>query len=127
MNVEFYYEKTKYTMYVSIVGAGLNIFLNYIMIPQYGYAAAGYTTMVCYILFAAGHYALCKVLLHRNGVVKNVFNSKMFFAVSCVLALWTFALNWIYPYIWLRYCILGIVFVCALNKRKKLALLFGLQ
>ena len=30
VNIEFYYEKTKYVMYVTVVLAGLNIVLNYI-------------------------------------------------------------------------------------------------
>ena len=36
VNIEFYYEKTKYVMYVTVVLAGLNIVLNYIGIKYLG-------------------------------------------------------------------------------------------
>ena len=52
---EFYYEKTKPVMVCSILSAGLNIFLNYLFIPQYGYLAAGYTTLVCYLFNSIMH------------------------------------------------------------------------
>lgn len=52
----FYYEKTKLIMYASVIGAVLNIVLNYIFIGFFGYYAAGYTTLVCYIAYAIGHY-----------------------------------------------------------------------
>lgn len=40
VNVEFYFEKTKYVMFVSIFGAAINILLNYIFIPKFGFIAA---------------------------------------------------------------------------------------
>ena len=43
VNIEFYFEKTKYVMYVSVLGAALNVFLNWVFITKYGYIAAGYT------------------------------------------------------------------------------------
>ncbi len=50
-NIEFYYEKTKFVMVASCSGALLNILLNYIFIGLYGYYAAGYTTLICYMVF----------------------------------------------------------------------------
>lgn len=52
----FYFEKTKFVMLASVIGAVLNIALNYICINLYGYKAAGYTTLVCYIIYCLGHY-----------------------------------------------------------------------
>ena len=39
VNIEFYYEKTKYVMYVTVVLAGLNIVLNYIGIKICGFSS----------------------------------------------------------------------------------------
>ena len=52
----FYYEKTRFIMFASVIGAIVNIALNYIFIPQFGYIAAGYTTLFCYIIYGLGHY-----------------------------------------------------------------------
>ena len=53
---EFYFERTKFIMTASIIGAVLNIVLNYIFLRLFGYYAAGYTTLVCYMVYAIGHY-----------------------------------------------------------------------
>ena len=47
--VEFYYEQTTKIMYASVVTAGLNIILNAIFIKLFGFIAAGYTTLACYV------------------------------------------------------------------------------
>ena len=52
----FYYEKTKVIMIASVFGAMLNLILNYIFIKMFGYIAAGYTTLVCFIVYAIVHY-----------------------------------------------------------------------
>lgn len=53
---EFYYEKTLFIATATVTGALLNIILNYLFIPVWGYYAAGYTTLVCYIIYAVAHY-----------------------------------------------------------------------
>lgn len=53
--VEFYYGATKFVMIASSIGALLNIILNAIFIPRYGFIAAGYTTLVCYLVFMVMH------------------------------------------------------------------------
>ncbi|MTB64708.1 oligosaccharide flippase family protein [Streptococcus sp. zg-86] len=52
----FYYEKTKFIMLASITGAIVNIVLNYVFIKIFGYIAAGYTTLLCYIIYSICHY-----------------------------------------------------------------------
>ena len=52
----FYYEKTVFIMAASMAGAILNILLNYVFIGQFGYIAAGYTTLICYAVYVAAHY-----------------------------------------------------------------------
>lgn len=48
----FYYEKTKFVMIASVTGAILNIILNFIFIRLFGYRAAGYTTLACYMIYS---------------------------------------------------------------------------
>ena len=58
----FYYEKTGYIMLASVVGAALNVLLNWIFINKYGYTAAGYTTLVCYVAYSIAHYIMMKIV-----------------------------------------------------------------
>ena len=54
----FYYEKTHMIMMASVVGAVLNVVLNYMFINLFGYQAAGYTTLACYMVYAFAHYLI---------------------------------------------------------------------
>ena len=57
-NVEFYYKKNKFIAYASMIGAVLNLVLNYFGIKLFGYIAPGYTTLICYIVFGIAHYSV---------------------------------------------------------------------
>lgn len=65
-NVEFYYEKTKFIMFASLISAVTNIVLNYIFIPMFGYYAAGYTTLFCYAVYAAFHYGFMRRICKKQ-------------------------------------------------------------
>jgi O-antigen/teichoic acid export membrane protein len=54
----FYYEQTRLIMLASMGGAVLNIILNYFRIQMFGYMAAAYTTLLCFILYDVFHYTL---------------------------------------------------------------------
>ena len=45
-----YYKKTKYIMWSLIIGGSVNLGLNFIFIPKYGYFAAAITTLIGYIV-----------------------------------------------------------------------------
>ena len=66
-NVEFIYEKTSFVFPISLLGALLNIILNLIFIPLYGYGAAAYTTLVSYMIVALCHYLVTLMILKRNA------------------------------------------------------------
>lgn len=58
--IEYFYSKTKFIAMGTMLAAGVNIILNYIFIPRYGYIAAAYTTLVTYILYFFFHYYFAK-------------------------------------------------------------------
>ena len=66
-NVEFIYEKTKFVFPITVIGAGLNIILNFIFIPLFGYGAAAYTTLISYAIVAVCHYLVTLLILKRNA------------------------------------------------------------
>ena len=72
INVEFYYEEKKMLIYGSIGAAILNIIMNYIFIPAYGFVAAGYTTLMSYIVFA---------LSKKRQLIDNLYNYKGLFLI----------------------------------------------
>lgn len=77
INVEFYYEEKKMLIYGSVIAAILNIFLNYMLIPIFGFVAAGYTTLVSYIVFAVSNCYTMRLILKKRCLPDNMYNYKL--------------------------------------------------
>lgn len=125
VNVEFYFEKTKYTMYVSVCGAVINIVLNWIFINKYGYIAAGYTTVVCYVLFAIGHYLLYNYLNRKYLNNISIIRGKFIFMVSCILMGLMFLTLLLYKYTYIRYIVIAVIVIWGIHERKKMLSIFN--
>ena len=111
-NIEFYYEKTVFASIVSVIAALINIVLNYIFIKQYGYQAAGYTTLVCYILFAFTHYLNYRRTCKINPVVAGIYDTKQILKLSILGIIMMFLCLLLYRWIIVRYVVLfGFIFL----------------
>lgn len=118
-NVVYYYKKPKYVMFASVGATTLNIVLNYIFIPRFGYVAAGYTTIFCYIVQAAADY-----LALRHVVHEKIYNMRYLGMLSLgviVIALIS-PLSYGRPLV--RYSIAGAMLIFAVVFRRRLIKLF---
>ncbi len=88
--VEFYYGNSKVIMFISCFGAAFNVILNWLLIPVWGYIAAGYTTLMSYILFACGHLTVSTYVAKRRGV-GHVYDIK-FILITFLMMLATMTL-----------------------------------
>jgi O-antigen/teichoic acid export membrane protein len=115
---EFYYEKTNFIMLASVCSAIVNIVLNYIFIGIFGYYAAGYTTLLCYIIYAASHYCFMKKVCREcmDGVV--VYNTKILVCISGVFCGLGFMFLFTYKMIVVRYILVIILSAVLMWKRK---------
>lgn len=59
-NVEQFYKKTVGMAIATTISAIVNVALNYIFIPKYGYGAAAYTSLVGYFLLFIIHFGIVK-------------------------------------------------------------------
>ena len=84
-NILVYHKKTKYVMYGAAIAAVLNIVLNAVFIPIYGYMVAAYTTLFSYVLMAMLE-AFWAIRLHRKqtGENCNVYADKKILILSTV-------------------------------------------
>ena len=121
-NVEFYYDKNKFSMYISSAGALLNLILNYFGIKMFGYVAAAYTTLICYIIFAAGHYIYMSLSVNEGEGIGQVFNTKRLVLLSLGVVAFGIVIIFFYDNIFVRYAI--IIGICAIAYifRKKIML-----
>lgn len=117
---EFYYEKTVFVMIASVLGAVLNIILNYYGIKKFGYLAAGYTTLICYILFGVAHYIFSMHVLKVKIGNNQVFSTFWLVVLSAVVLLGMFCMTLTYQFTWLRYSILALMIVVFVACREKI-------
>ena len=117
---EFYFEKTRYITMATLIGAVANIILNMIFIPIFGYYAAGYTTLVCYILFAVMHYCFMKKICHKNFANKKLFDTQIIFRISFVFIFIGMFFLVSYLYISVRYGLIFFFSTVIVIKRNKI-------
>ena len=87
INIVFYYEEKKLLVYGSIGASVLNIILNFLLIPLFGFIVAGYTTLASYIVFALSNYFSMRHCLIKKKRPDNMYNYKallLLFAVFFV-------------------------------------------
>lgn len=119
-NVEFYFEENKFIMYASVSGAGLNILLNYIFVQSFGYLAAGYTTLVCYIVFGIAHYIFMKKTVTKYiGAEIILFDIKTVLEISIALLFYALIMLSVYQHLIIRYVLLVLsVFLLVKNAKR---------
>lgn len=110
-NIEFYFEKNKYVMIASCIGAAVNILLNAILIPRFSFLIAGYITLFCYILFTIAHYIFYKKTLKSVGLDIPIFNIRNIVFLISVLTIAVIVLSFCYELTILRYGLIVCVFV----------------
>lgn len=118
-NVEFFFEENKFITIASVTGAVINIILNMLLIPIFGYYAAGYTTLFCYIMFAAAHYVFMRIVCGKYLDGARVYDGKIIFIISFSAVMLSFGMMFIYDYWYIRYGLV-IAFLAAmyLNRKK---------
>ena len=120
VNIEEYYEKTKYVVIVSVSCGLINIFLNYVCINRFGYIAAGYTTLISYALFSLGHYYFMKKTLACEHIdSRTVIDGRAVFLISSAILVLSFVITLLYNFALLRYVIFAIALLIGLCCRKK--------
>lgn len=118
-NIEFFFEENKFITTASMIGAIANIILNYIFMQIFGYFAAGYTTLFCYILFSLSHYAFMRKVCKKHIDGDQVYDAKAICLLSVALVLAAFGMMAIYDYPTIRYLLIVIVLaVCVIKRRQ---------
>lgn len=114
-NIEFYHKKTMYIPIGTVLSAIINIVLNIIFIPKYGYIAAAYTTLVGYMCLFIFHYFMVKYLF--KDTLFNIREiSKYIIIFTLIVVLYTM----LYKYYTLRYLLTIILVGGALYINKNL-------
>ena len=109
---------------ISIICSALNIVLNMIFIPMFGYFAAGWTTLVSYMVLTLLHFVLMKRACRRKDLPEKVFQEKNLLAISSGVILLSFAAMGLYRHQYFRYAALAAALILAFAFRKRLITVF---
>jgi len=110
VNAEFYLKKQTRIALSTIAAAALNIGLNILLIPIFGYVAAAYTTLFGYLCLMIFHYASLKSLKKAHWY-DNRFN---FLVLLFALALVPVS-NFLYGHTMVRYIVILVMAVMSLG------------
>ena len=114
-NIEFYYKKSWRIAVATIVAAVVNIVLNYLLIPKYGYVAAAYTTLISHIILVIMHY-----FGYKKAHGSNIYNDRIIGLISVISVLICVACNALYANNIVRYAVLAAIVIVVIIKRKSI-------
>ena len=119
INVEFYYEEKKKLIIASIAAAVINILLNLLLIPVFGFTAAGYTTLLSYVIFVLSNYLAMKRVIRSHSVEDNAYSYKGLVAIAAGFTAASFLGIALYDYIIPRIVITALViFIVLINAKR---------
>lgn len=122
-SVEFYYEAKKYVTMASVFGAILNIILNFTFIKLFGFIAAAYTTVLCYILFSIFHFFAMKRVLKKMKCDNQIYDIKYILILSVILLGLIIGITLTYNNSLIRWGLITFVMIFLVLIRKKLRLM----
>lgn len=119
LNVQYYYHKLAFGSVCSAISVFLNLGLNILFVPKYGFVAAGYTSLAAYMLVTAAEYLYTVRLLSVYGRRGVLDHTKMILSclgmVCCVPAV-----QLLYRSFCVRYAVIILLGVLLCFQRKKL-------
>lgn len=124
-SIEFYFSKTKYVMVASVVGAVLNIILNAIFIPTFGFVAAGYTTAVSYLVLALVHGLFAVRICKQEKLGTAVYDYKVIFLIGILFTVIAGLMTATYSFTIVRYGIIAVLIIALFINRQKVSSLLN--
>lgn len=121
INVEIFLEESRNIAIASISAAILNILLNLVFIPVFGYLAAGYTTLISYVIFCVTHYFYMIKICKKNRYPDNIFDIINMIKIGILFFFFVFLLTLGYKYRFLRYSTIICLTIFAFSNKNKLS------
>ena len=125
-NIEYYYEETKLVACSSYMSAVLNIVLNYIFIKRYGFIAAGYTTLVCYMVYAFCHCMFMRHVQKKHNAPTELYNLKLLWGIGLLAVCISMSVMILYKHFIMRLLLSLMIVMILFFSKKKLVNIFML-
>ena len=122
-DVEYFYGETYVISLGTLLAAIINIILNIVFVPRFGYVAASYTTLVCYVLMMVYHFMIVKYKLKKA----YIYDTKFFIMFIVSLVLIQSGLVFLYELNLIRYIVIAmyaLIIICLIKKNKEIVIGF---
>lgn len=119
VNIETYYEKTNYVMYVSLFCGAVNIILNYFGILTFGYRVCAYTTLFSYVLFALGHFFFMKRTIKGKAGLDEIIDKRVTLLISCAMIAASVLATVLYKHFMIRFGLSLILIISSIKRYGK--------
>lgn len=127
-DILFYYEEKWQLVGTSIGAAILNIVLNAIFIPKFGFIVAGYTTFASYVVFATSNFFAVYYVLKKRNIRESGLNIKWLTLIICVFTFLGWLGLFLYEYRKVRLVIaFGGIFIMLSQYKRVLVFIRGLK
>ena len=120
VNIELHLKRTYFVSAGTIFAAVINMVLNAIFIPKYGYVAAAYTTFFSYIVLLLAHFFITRTVLHVK-----LYDDLFLFGCVAVVSMASLILVRTYDSTGIRYALVGIGFLSFILAFRKFILQFA--
>lgn len=117
-SVEFYYKENKYVTIASVFGAIINIISNSILLRIFGFVAAAYTTLLCYISLSVFHYCFMKKTMNKRNQLFEICEIKKVIYISVFVVAISIIMSFFYEKLSIRLAIVLSAIVLLIYKRK---------
>ena len=118
--VFFYFEDKVFLTVAAVFAAIVNIVLNFIFIPIYGFVAAAYTTLASYFVLAALDYVFSIMILKRKNRNAKIYDLKGLLLIFVVFAVFSVGAVLLYDHIVIRYAVVAVFLTFMIVFRKKI-------
>lgn len=119
-NVEFYYKKTSKIAKATMIAAIVNVLLNYLLIPRFGFIAAAYTTLISNVILVAMHYSV-----YRKVIQIKIYDDRVMLLILLLCVGSCLMCNALYVNQWIRYGIIIVILLVTIFERNKILNIFN--
>ncbi len=120
LNFSLYQKKTSLVALITLLAAGLNIGLNYWLIPHFGYQVAAWTTLAAYFFMFVMHYLTARFLIGNIRITPLRAIMPNFFVLSGFVGLYLLAGNIENNFLYIAVKIILLLALAAIYFRKQL-------
>ena len=111
--VSFFHKKSTRIMTATLTAAAVNLVCNYVFIKQFGYIAAGYTTLLSNLVLTAMHYRNARLI-----EPEEIYDPRFSLLSVALVPAGGLLCNLLYPFLLVRYVLVGVLLVFLWTRRK---------